>query len=277
MKRGVLAGLMMAAAVLPVMARAQQVGSNAYVDMYFGDWHGAKARTMGAVTERDVLMPGDAMKPAAKGAVLEHASALVHETLAAGGSSAQTTLTGKQQVYYFTGGEGTMTAGGETVPVMLNIAVLVPERLAFTIKNTGAQPLEAYVVTEPVPAGFVPKTKLVVKDEGITPISTTTEDWSRVVKPLFSAADGLATLTSVETVVLDAMTITRPYAGKSHGEEQIWLQMQGTTVAFIGPYLRRQTPGMAYVHPPDNLAPTSNLNYSEDSEVKFLLVETAGK
>jgi hypothetical protein len=33
---------------------------------------------------------------------------------------------------------------------------------------------------------------------------------------------------------------------------------------------------MAYEHPPDNLAPTSNVNYSEDSQVKLLLVTTNG-
>jgi hypothetical protein len=116
----------------------------------------------------------------------------------------------------------------------------------------------------------------VSKDENSTPISTAVQEWSRIVKPLFSSADGLATISSVETVALDPVTITRPFSGTMPNTEQLWLEVSGTSIAFIGPYLRRQTPGMAYEHPPDNLAPTSNVNYSEDSQVKFLLVETNG-
>ncbi len=55
------------------------------------------------------------------------------------------------------------------------------------------------------------------------------------------------------------------------------MELSGTSIAFIGPYLRRQTPGIAYEHPPDNLAPTANVNYSEDSQVKLLLVSTNGQ
>jgi hypothetical protein len=59
--------------------------------------------------------------------------------------------------------------------------------------------------------------------------------------------------------------------------EHLWMELSGTSIAFIGPYLRRQTPGIAYEHPPDNLAPTANVNYSEDNQVKLLLVSTNGQ
>ncbi len=230
-----IAAALLAATTLSSLARAQelQVGSNAYVDLYFADWHASKA-------------------------------------------SPSTTLSGKQRVYYFTSGTGTISAGGESVPVSINIAVLVPANLAFTIKNTGAIPLGAYVITEPTPSGFQPGTKLVVKDEKSTPISTAVQEWSRIVRPLFTSADGLATISSVETVTLDPLTISRPFIGTLPNTEQLWMELSGKSIAFMGPYLRRQTTGMAYEHPPDNLAPTSNVNYSEDSQVKFLLVATDG-
>jgi hypothetical protein len=117
----------------------------------------------------------------------------------------------------------------------------------------------------------------VVKDEKVTPISTAEQEWSRLVRPLFTASDGLATISSVETVTLDNLTITRPFLGTKPNTEHLWMELSGTSIAFIGPYLRRQPPGMAYEHPPDNLAPTSNVNYSEDSQVKFLLVATEDK
>jgi mannose-6-phosphate isomerase-like protein (cupin superfamily) len=276
-------GKMITAALLAVtalspLARAQelQVGSNAYVDMYFADWHASRAQTTGPVTEYTVFTKGDPVKPTTKGALLRYVDSYVYTTLAPGASSPSTTLSGKQRVYYFTSGTGTISAGGEPVPVSINIAVLVPANLAFTIKNTGAIPLGAYVITEPTPSGFQPGTKLVVKDEKSTPISTAVQEWSRIVRPLFTSADGLATISSVETVTLDPLTISRPFIGTLPNTEQLWMELSGKSIAFIGPYLRRQTTGMAYEHPPDNLAPTSNVNYSEDGQVKFLLVATDG-
>ena len=74
-----------------------------------------------------------------------------------------------------------------------------------------------------------------------------------------------------------ALTITRPFIGTLPNTEHLWMELSGTSIALIGPYLRRQTPGMAYEHPPDNLAPTANVDYSEDRQVKFLLVATDGR
>jgi mannose-6-phosphate isomerase-like protein (cupin superfamily) len=276
-------GKLMAAALLAIalapLAQAQelQVGSNAYVDMYFGDWHASKAQTVGPVAEYTVYTKGDPMKPTTKGAILRYVDSYVYTTLAPGASSPSVTLSGKQRVYYFISGAGTISAGGEAVPVSVNIAVLVPANLPFTIKNTQTVPLAAYVITEPTPSGFQPGAKLVVKDEKSTPISTAQQEWSRMVRPLFTSSDGLATISSVETVTLDDLTITRPFLGTKPNTEHLWMELSGTSIAFIGPYLRRQTPGMAYEHPPDNLAPTSSVNYSEDSQVKFLLVSTEGQ
>jgi mannose-6-phosphate isomerase-like protein (cupin superfamily) len=272
-----MAAALLATALSPcIHGQELQVGSNAYVDSYFADWHASKPQTDGAVTEYTVFTKGDPMKPTAKGAVLRYVDSYVYATIAPGASTSPMSLSGKQRVYYFTSGTGTIAAAGDSVPVSVNIAVLVPANLSFTIKNTGTVPLGAYVITEPTPSGFQPGTKLVVKDEKATPISTAQEEWSRLVRPLFTASDGLATITSVETVTLDELTITRPFTGNMPNTEHLWMELSGTSIAFIGPYLRRQPPGIAYEHPPDNLAPTSNVNYSEDSQVKLLLVSTNG-
>jgi hypothetical protein len=98
-----------------------------------------------------------------------------------------------------------------------------------------------------------------------------------LVRPLFTASDGLATITRVASVTLDELTITRPVVGDMPNTENLWMELSGTSIAFIGPYLRRQTPGIAYEHPPDNLAPTANVNYSEDHQIKLLLVSTDGQ
>jgi mannose-6-phosphate isomerase-like protein (cupin superfamily) len=274
----VIAVALFAAIAVSRLAYAQelQVGSNAYVDMYLGDWHASKGETKGPVTEYAVFTKGDPMKPTAKGAILRYVDSYVFATMAPGASLPSATLSGTQRVYYFTSGTGMIAASGDSIPVSINIAVLVPANLPFTVQNTGKDTLGAYVVTEPTPSGFHPGAKLVVKDEKSTSISTAEQEWSRIVRPLFTSADGLATISTVQTVTLDPLTITRPFIGTMQNTEQLWMELFGTSIAFIGPYLRRQKPGMAYEHPPDNLAPTSNVNYSEDSQVKLLLVTTNG-
>ena len=84
-----IAATLLAAITLSPLARAQelQVGSNAYVDMYFADWHASKAQTTGPVTEYTVFTKGDPVKPTTKGALLRYVDSYVYTTLAPGATS----------------------------------------------------------------------------------------------------------------------------------------------------------------------------------------------
>jgi mannose-6-phosphate isomerase-like protein (cupin superfamily) len=258
-------------AASPLAYAQQKVGSNAYIDMYFGDWHTAKSYTThGSLREHDLLTKGDALHPTVKSAVLRYATSYSYATLAQGVTTSPTKLERKQEIYYFLSGSGRIAAGNVSLPVSENIAVLVPADLEFTIKNNGSVPLTMYLISEPVPNGFQPNARLLLRDENSTPISTTDEEWTRIVKPLFVAKDGLATLSAVSTVTLDPLTITKPHIDKSEDVEEVWTSISGTSIAMMGPFLRRQVAGMAYERPPDNLAPTANINYSENDQVKFL-------
>ena len=97
-----IAAALFAAIALSPLAYAQelQVGSNAYVDMYFADWHASKAKTTGPLTEYTVFTKGDPVKPTTKGALLRYVDSYVYTTLAPGASSPSTTLSGQQRVYY---------------------------------------------------------------------------------------------------------------------------------------------------------------------------------
>ena len=261
-----------ALAILTPLALAQEVGSNAYIDMYFGDWHtAAPHKTLGALEERDILTKGDGLKPTTKGAVLRHMDSFSYDSLAPHAATEPTRLAGKQEIFYFLSGHGSAIAGGETVEVYANIAILMPSGLEFTIKNTGDQPLTMYLAVEPTPAGFRPNAKMLVRDENSIPIASTAGHWDHVVKILYSTEDGLATLQSVVTVVMDPMTVGEPHA-VDHDIEEIWACVYGNTIALVGPFLRKQGPGVAYLHPPDNLAPHTNLNVSENEQAKFLYV-----
>lgn len=258
--------------VLSPLAIAQEVGSNAYIDMYFGDWHAsAPHATLGSLQERDILTRGDGMKPTKKGAVLRHIDSFSYGSLAPHASTASTRLDGKQEIFYFLSGHGNAVGGGDTVELYTNVAILMPSNLEFTINNTGDEPLTMYLTIEPTPAGFRPNAKMLVRDENTIPISSTDGHWDHIVKPLFNTADGLATLQSVVTVIMDPLTVGQPHK-VDHDIEEIWASIDGTTLALVGPFLRLQTPGVAYLHPPDNLAPHTNINFSEENQAKFLYI-----
>lgn len=255
-------------ALLAPLAAAQITGDQ--ISYYFGDWHNATPRTIrGSLVERDILTRGDALHPTEKGAVLRYVNSYTYATLAPNESTTRTRLSGQQEIYYVESGRGTVTAGGQTADLFRNIAVLMPANLEFTLKNTGDEPLEMYVVNEPTPPGFRPNASMLVKDENKIPISTTTKLWSEIVKPIFTTEDGLATLENVETITFDPLTLSRPYVVDNHDIEAVWTELYGTSVAFISNALFKQTPGMAFYHVPDNLTPNSMINQNPDSQVKF--------
>lgn len=268
MVRRILASLALSALLAP-LAVAQITGDK--IDLYFGDWHNATPRTVrGSLEERDILTRGDAANPTQKGAVLRYMNSYTYDTLAPQASTKPTRLDGQQEIYFVESGQGTMIAGGQTADLYRNIAVLMPANLEFTIKSTGDQPLAMYVINEPTPPGFRPNDAMLVRDENKLPVTSTTGLWCHIVKTLFVTSDGLGTLQSVLTVTLDPLTIGKPHVVDHTDIEEVWTALYGTSLAFVSNALRKQTPGMAFYHVPDNLTPHTNVNQNEDSQVKFL-------
>jgi mannose-6-phosphate isomerase-like protein (cupin superfamily) len=272
MVRRILASLALCTVLSPLML-AQSAGDR--IDLYFGDWHNATPRTtMGALSERDIYTRGDGVNPTQKGALLRFINSYTYGTLAPGASTKATKLSGQQLVFFVDGGQGSVTAGGQTEALRRNIAVLMPANLEFTLKNTGSEPLAMYMVNEPTPAGFRPNSTMLVRDETKTPITTSSGHWAHIVKTLFTTADGLATLEAFLTVTLDPLTIGQPHVHQDeNGDiEEIWTALDGTSLAFVGNQLRKQPPGLSFYHIPDNKTPHTNINQSEDSQVRFLYV-----
>ena len=256
-------------AALSSFALAQTTGDR--IDLYFSDWHTTASHKVGGeLEERDILTRGDPHNPVKKGSVLRLVEAYTYDTLAPHASTTSTRLVGQQEILFVESGQGTATAGGQTSELFRNIAILIPANLEFTLKNTGDKPLGLYIVKEPTPPGFRPNTSMLVRDENKLPFSTAESHWSHIVKPLFVTQDGLATLESVLTVTMDPLTIGQPHLTDHSDIEEVWTALDGTSLAFVGNQLRRQPPGMAFYHIPDNKTPHSNINYNEDSQVKFL-------
>jgi len=270
MVRKILASLVLAASAgLSPLVLGQATGDR--IDLYFADWHNATPRTTrGSLSERDIFTRGDPQNPTQKGAVLRYLNSYIYATLAAHASTKATRLEAQQEIYFFQSGRGTATAAGQTVDLHRNIALLMPANLEFTINNTGDQPLTMYVINEPTPPNFRPNSTMLVRDENKTPITSSDGLWSHIVKTLFVTADGLGTLQSVLTVTLDPLTMGKPHIVDHDDIEEVWTALDGTSLAFVSNQLRKQSPGMAFYHIPDNQTPHTNINQNEDSQVKFL-------
>ena len=271
--RRLLALLLLAlCAVRSPLALAQTTGDR--IDFYFGDCHrSASRKTRGSFQQRDILTRGDVMNPPQKGGVLRYVNSYIYATLAPHSSTKTKRLDGQQEIYFVVSGRGTARAGGQSADLYRNIAVLMPANLEFTIKNTGDEPLTMYVINEPTPPGFRPNPNMLIRDENKLPITSSDGMWAHIVKTLFVTADGLGTLQSVLTVTLEPLTVGKPhpFPGEDSNEiEEVWTALDGTSLAFVGNQLRRQTPGMALYHIPDNKTPHTNINQNEDIQVRFL-------
>lgn len=256
-------------ACLPLFCAAQASADR--IDNYFADWHSAQAHTIrGSLEVRDIFTKGNPQAPTQKGAVLRFINSYSYATLAPGAATKPTRLDGQQEIYFIASGRGTASAAGHSDDLYTNIAILVPASLEFTLKNTGNEPLAMYVINEPVPSGFRPNASILVRDENKIPISSSDGHWAHIVKTLFVTDDGLGTLQSVLTVALDPLTMGRPHVVDHDDIEEVWSALDGTSIAFVGNQLRKQTPGMAFYHIPDNKTPHTNINQNEDSQVRFL-------
>jgi len=250
------------------------------IDMLLGDWRDSMPRhAYGSLVLRDILTRGDNFSPPQPGAILQAANFVAYARLAAGNSTIPSRLQREQNVFYIVEGTGEIAAQGKTAALHKDIAVLMPADIEFLMRNTGDQDLKMYVVSEPVPDGFTPAKSMLLIDETQVPVRTpmaaspftlpgTSGHWAHVVRDLFSKTDGLATIGDLITVDINPMTMGEPHPHHP-GQEEIWVEIEGTSLAFIGTELRVQRPGMAYMIRPDGLMTHSNIN-TGDTPVKFL-------
>jgi mannose-6-phosphate isomerase-like protein (cupin superfamily) len=257
------------------------------LNMYFGDWRNSQPRPMfGSLVVRDILTPGDNLSPPFPGAVLERAKFLSYGTLGTGERTVPTKLTGLQVFFYVEEGQGEITSAGKTTPIHPGNAILVPEGVEFSLKSSDDNQLAVYLVGDPVKPGFKPLPAIVIKDEAklkegapATPSPYTSPGagghWAHVTHGFFSTRDGLSTVGSIITVEILPLTLGEPHPHLP-GKEEIWCEIEGKSVAFVGPQVRMQHPGQAYILRPDGLTTHSNINIDQPGTkpIKFLWFNT---
>jgi mannose-6-phosphate isomerase-like protein (cupin superfamily) len=242
------------------------------IDLYMAHWSESMPRhTHGSIVERDILTRGSALDPPGRGAVLEYLNRFAYGVLDAGSTTMPTMLEGEQELIYIVSGSGIIETAAKTAEISKGFCLFIPEKLSFTLRNSGSVPLAMYIFSEPVPNGFVPRTEIGIKNENLIPFNKTVGHWCYQEKDFFLKGDGLATIHGICTLTLDPMTIGHPHFHVK-GCEEIWTTVSGQNLAFLGKEIRPQPPGTAYMIPPDGRTNHSNINVSQTEPLVMLYV-----
>ena len=231
--------------------------------LYINHWRNSlPTEGHGGFIERDILTPGDPLHPAKKGAVLKFIKAYKRAALEPR-CSTQSFRSDKEQVFLCVfSGEGRVEAGGKTAEIEPGMAVVLPAGLAYRFFNPGQDDLELIMVVEEIPAGFVPNERISVGDYRTT-LPSVGMHWAHIGRgftwdtpPKFANPMGFA------AVSIDKFDIAQPHV-HGPGCEEIWCQLQGTSLLLFGNRLLRQEPGEAFLVPPNKKVPHSSINPSD--------------
>jgi len=215
----------------------------------------------GGLIERDILTPGDPLKPPRKGAVLKYLKAYKRAALEPGTNTAPFRSDREQAIFYVTAGAGRIEAGGKKAEIADGHAVVVPAGQEYRLFNPGAEELEMILVVEDVPPGFVPNKEISVGSyhDSVPDVGM---HWAHIgrgfrydVPPKFANPMGLA------AVSIDSFDIAQPHV-HGPGCEEIWCQVKGKSLLLFGNRLFEQEPGEAFLIPPNGKVPHSSINHT---------------
>jgi mannose-6-phosphate isomerase-like protein (cupin superfamily) len=234
------------------------------VFLYINHWRNSlPAEGHGGFIERDILTPGDPLKPAKKGAVLKYIKAYKRAALEPR-CSTQSFRSDKEQVFLCVmSGQGRVEAGGRAAEIEPGMAVVLPAGLSYRFVNPRAENLELIMVVEDVPPGFTPNTTMSVGDYRTT-LPSVGMHWAHIGRgftwdtpPKFWNPMGFA------AVSIDKFDIAQPHV-HGPGCEEIWCQLQGTSLLLFGNRLLKQEPGEAFLVPPNRKVPHSSINPTDE-------------
>ena len=240
--------------------------------MFMGDWRNAFPRIMhGNFYFRDMLtaLQGtDELRPARRGAVLTNAEAVSYVQLEPGSTAhrVEGELKNIQQTFVVNSGTGVITSGSTKVELAKGMAFIITPGLDFRLTATGDQYMTFYVVSEKLPAGFVPRTTLEVVDNRSR--AQVTNAWVNQERSLISKSDGLSQYGAVTQVTMKSMTMSRP-SSSGPGVEEIWIATDGDVELLLGKELRKLRAGTAYRVPSTGITAHANINAS-GQEARFL-------
>ena len=249
------------------LSNRRHPGVDTDVEMYFNTWRNSPPHEgHGGLVEREILKPGDPFKPVQKGAVLRYLKTYNHAEL---GPSAKTReyRDDREQVFlYVWNGTGEIQAGGRTVALEEGMAIIIPARISYRLNNQGPGALELFLAAEETPVDFVPATRISVgRYRDTKPILGA--HWAHVGIPFtYNIDPKFAHPMGFIVVSMDAFDIAQPHTHPAPTEE-IWLQLKGRSLLFLGNRLFHHEPGWAFLVPPNNKAPHSSINPGDEPQL----------
>lgn len=243
------------------------------IDMFISHWkQSAPQIEYGGLILRDILtrLEGDPLKPVRQGAVLQFVNRLSYATLERHSVTNRTTLKDEQLYFYIDKGTGSIEGADQQLDLHSGVGVLIPAGVEFSMRNVSDEDLKLYLISEPVPKGFVPSNRLYYGDVNTMPASLNGH-WWHINRPFFHEAESrkaMAVITGICHVWFDPMTLGQPHSHKAEDEE-VWFLVEGDLVLLLGKELRRLEPGSAYKIPPNGTTPHSNINVT-DSGIKMV-------
>ena len=234
------------------------------VFLYINHWRNSAPRLgHGGLVERDILTPGDPLKPPKKGAVLKYIKSYAQAVLEARTNTQPVRNEVEQAFLFVTGGTGRVEAGAKKARLEEGTAVFVPAGLEYRLFNPGNRPLEMVLVTEAAAPGFRPQGEISVGSYHQAEPAIG-HHWAHVarafiydVPPKFSNPMGFA------VVSIDKFDIAQPHT-HGPGIEEIWYQIKGRSLLFFGNRLLHQEPGEAFLIPPNDKVPHSSINPTDE-------------
>jgi len=233
------------------------------VELYINHWRNSLPyEGHGGLIERDILTPGDPLKPPRKGAVLKYIKGYKRAALEPR-CDTQSYSNAKEQAFFCVmSGTGEVEGGGKKAAVEEGTAVFVPAGVEYRFRNPGEIHLEMILVVEEPGPGFEPaKTISVGSYHGAKP--SVGMHWAHIgrgflwdVPPKFANPMGFA------IVSIDKFDIAQPHV-HGPGCEEVWCQLKGESLLLFGNRLLRHEPGEAFLVPPNNKVPHASINHSE--------------
>ena len=266
--------LFLCVASLPVMfdrAFAQtpknyDKGEEPNIDLFTVNWKDAAPKILyGSLEVRDLLtrLEGDPLQPVKKGAVLTSLRSVSYGALKPGASTTPSRMYREQCVFYIASGKGIIRSQNAEAVLREGIGVLLPPGVEFTLSNTGKEPLVLYMIKEPIPAGFTPLRKMVIKDDRYYPPSTNLRR-ANSSRWLFSLRDGLSTIVGLDPVRYEPNSMVPPHV-HFPGEEEVWIAIDAIDIQ-VGNEHRTLLPGTAYKIPANGKTAHSNINSDKKSK-----------
>lgn len=246
----------------PATFRHPELDTN--VDLYLNHWRNSLPREgHGGLIERDILFPGDPLRPQKKGAVLKYIKAYRRGVLQPRCNSQSTRHEREQVFFYVMDGEGRVEAGSKKAELEEGTALIIPAGLEYRFFNPKDEPLEMAIVIEDIPDGFTPNKEISVGSyHDSKPVVGA--HWAHIgraiiydLNPKFANPMGFA------VVSIDKFDIAQPHV-HGPGTEEIWLQLRGKSLLFFGNRLFWQEPGEAFLVPPNNKVPHCSINHTDE-------------